>query len=621
MKRVIALLTSLVCAILFSVATAENAQTVSPLYRLYLAEQKLLFDTTNVTMTGHAVFTADGSVFKTADLVHVQDSMDSMRDWRLLTPSPNGNDIETGYTVVTKDEHIEAFESYHHGHLWYILDPAHQHWSILRHTVTSDTLTELAGLILAHCGSIGECTANADGTTSIAIHLTRDDVPAVIDPLLNTVLQYGITRYNGYDYTSDSTVVDENYLCYSTVSEGLVICLNAVRLRELTVNAVLDDQDRIMTVSGALLLDYETKTSNDVYELRLDFEQSAVDYGASHVDDDAASYNHWGAAEDSSVPEEYVPLFDRTNEHEATQQLLYGLYWNPNGGTCLHADMNCPTVSSGYLPLDKAELTPDLLLEYGLCPFCVDASPFLNDEGTSLDVAAGDLVAAMTYDKDHGLNELFYDLDAKYGYFSTWSYAQKHFFTAMLPTLTLREIERMEQYHPDFLPDTRLCEMLCVWSYGLPQEGADAPAKDAAASYVLEKGLLTHEQLDNLPVSCDYYTSSSFLLPFAKPWWVIRYGDEFAPVCEVWLDSSLTEIHAADIQRMTDVAQKTLMAQAPQLGDEPVSMETIKNFSSYVIFDGEKWNYVIDSGFGSYWNVILHDDDDLTAELAEGRNG
>ena len=255
MKRTIALLTSLVCAVLFSFSMAEDAQTVSPLLRLYQAEQALLLDTMNVTMTGHAVFTADGRVFKTADLVHIQDSTDSMRDWRLLSPTPIGDERETGYTVVTRGEHVEAFESYHHGHKWYGLEPAHMRRSILRHTVAGDTLTELAGLLLAQCGSIGECTANADGTTSLSIHLTRDDVPAVIDPLLNSMLQYGIKRYTGwYDYASDSTVTAASYDCYNTISEGLMICLRSVHLRELTIDAVLDEQERINGVSRGWVL-------------------------------------------------------------------------------------------------------------------------------------------------------------------------------------------------------------------------------------------------------------------------------------------------------------------------------------------------------------------------------
>lgn len=624
MKRVIALLTSLVCAVLFATAMAENTQTVSPLLRLYQAEQNLLFSTDNVTMTGHAVFTADGSIFKTADLTHTQDGSASVRDWVLLTPTPDGGDRETGYTVVCQNEHVDAYESYHHGHKWYYAEPARLRTSILRHTVASDTLTDMAAMFLAQCGSMGECSveAGADGSTVISIHLTKDDIPALMNPILNSVLQYGITRYNGHDYMDDSVVFGADYTCYGTITEGLVICLNTVRLRELTVDAVLDDQDRIVSVSGALTLDYETKTGSAGNELRLDFEQSAVDYGTSRVSNDPSSYNHWGAPEIPTVPAEYVPLYDSTSESEATQQLLDGLYWNSEGGTRLHADQHCPTVSSDNLPLDKVELTPDLLLTHGLCPFCVDATPFLNDVGdASLDVAAADLMAALTYRDNYGMNELFYDLDAKYGLFNTWSYAQKHYFTAMLPTLAQREIERMEQYHPDFVPDTRLRDMLCIWSYGLPGEGDDVAARDVAAAYAPAQGIITPEQLDTLSVTCDYYTSSSFILPFANPWWVVRYGDETAPVCEVWLDNTLTDVHAVDVQRMKDIAIKTLMEQDPQLGGEPVSVEAIKDFCHYVLYDGEQWNYVIDSGFGSYWIVYLHDDDELTVGTTEGGNG
>lgn len=300
MKRILMLMTVLCCIVLIHTALADGTNMPSPLLRLYQAEQNLIFNTGCVTMTGHAIFEVNDRVFKTAELVHIQEGSDSMRDWRLLTPTPDG-DRETGYTVVAKGEYVDAFESYRHGHKRYGVEPSRMRWSILRHTIAIDTLTELAEQLLAQSGSFGECTAitNENGTTGISIHLTEDDIPSFFDPLLNSVLQYGIYRYAGYDYATDSLGMVASYDCYNTPSEGLMICLRFVRLHELTIDAVLDDYDRIQSVSGALVLDYEDKMRMDDTQLRLVFEQNAFDYGISHVEDDPWSYHHWGAADES----------------------------------------------------------------------------------------------------------------------------------------------------------------------------------------------------------------------------------------------------------------------------------------------------------------------------------
>ncbi|MBQ8159904.1 MAG: hypothetical protein IJ083_04055 [Clostridia bacterium] len=48
-------------------------------------------------------------------------------------------------------------------------------------------------------------------------------------------------------------------------------------------------------------------------------------------------------------------------------------YVNPDGGTRLHADPMCRTVSENYLPLTEIPFEEDLLLSYSLCPLCAYA--------------------------------------------------------------------------------------------------------------------------------------------------------------------------------------------------------------------------------------------------------
>lgn len=295
MKRILALFTAMLLVFMLPAATAED--TVSPLLRLYQAEQALLFATDNVTVSGHAVFSFDGVDFKTADLLHVQDGKTAMRDWHLYSPRLDGSIRENGYTVVNTGRFIYAFESYQHDRLRYVIDPRDERSSILGHTVAGDTLTKLAGLLLAQCGTPGECTAAAgeNDTTVISIHLTEADVSPLLNTLLNSVLQYGIDRYSGYDYAREGSIyMDAAPQDYATLSEGLVYCLKSVSLRELTVTAVLDAQDRLQSLDCTAALSYEQKNADRVNELLVTFSQNACDYGTSIVYSDPNVYDHWG---------------------------------------------------------------------------------------------------------------------------------------------------------------------------------------------------------------------------------------------------------------------------------------------------------------------------------------
>lgn len=622
MKRLFALLAALCLSALLCAALAEEAP--APLLRLYQAERTLLFDTDNVTMTGHASFTMDGKVFKVADLLHVQDGIASIRDWQVSSPWPVGDGLKTGYTVVTQGSSIDAFESYERTHKHYSIEPKRQRSGILRRTVAGDTLADLAELLLTQCGEIGEATVAPaeDGSTELTLHLTGAELPPVLNSLLNSVLQYGIDRYTGHDYAADQAVSEASYNHFVTVSEGLVFCLKSVSLRELTVSAVLDAQCRLQSARCNVALTYEEK-SGRTGELCAELEQTVSDYGASCVNSDPWTYDHWGAADRLQSAAD-TPVIDRSMALENALLLLNGLCRNPNGGARLHADPNCPSVSGKYLPMGKAEITPDLLLECGLCPFCVDVSAFDNEVGEpSADAAAAAMMARLSFDADHGMLDLYNSLLDKYGPFSTWSYAQKHYFTGMLPTLSMYEEERVRQYHPDWLPNTNLQEILGVWCYGLPKGGADAAVKEAAAACAIDAGLVTREQLDAFTVSCAYYTASSFALPFAQPWWVVRYADKTQPVCEVWVNSALDSIHAVDVQRMAAIAQEALAAHGPVLAGTAVPAAALSGFDHYIVYlpDEAQWLYVFDSGADSCWTVYLQDNADLTVVLVDSSNG
>lgn len=271
-------------------------ETVSPLLSFFQAERGLLFDNDNVTMTGHATFSVDGTLFKTANLAHVQSGTTYMRDWRLTTPNEREGGVkETGYTVVVKDNQmIYAFESYGHRENVYIAEPSKQHNGILRHTVMGDTLCEMTELVLEQCGKLGDSgiTSGEDGSKTITITLGEDDIPPIVQTLLNSVLQYGIDRYMGYSYASGPASDAGHYTYYGTISQGLAYCMKSVQLRELQLDAKLDQDNRIQDVICSFMLGYTEKNGQYNGEIKVDIEQHAYDYGTSIVEEDVQKYNH-----------------------------------------------------------------------------------------------------------------------------------------------------------------------------------------------------------------------------------------------------------------------------------------------------------------------------------------
>lgn len=75
------LLSASACLAIAFAALAEGA-----LSTIYSASTRLLFDTSNVTLTAHAEFTYDEQHFKTFDGKYVQDDFNSLMQVTMTTP-------------------------------------------------------------------------------------------------------------------------------------------------------------------------------------------------------------------------------------------------------------------------------------------------------------------------------------------------------------------------------------------------------------------------------------------------------------------------------------------------------------------------------------------------------
>lgn len=173
----------------------------------------MLYETDNVTMNGSAAFWFDGHVMKTAYLTWIQAGTHTMCDWQVESEEGIAGATLRGYTTVTipqtgldEDDDDEwgvvyAMESYNGGRtMHYYLDSDMLHLSILRHTVSLDTLLRMGDAVFALQPDFGHSAIiEEDGMRTITLSLTEKDVPEAAQSLLNLLAQYGARRYTGDD--------------------------------------------------------------------------------------------------------------------------------------------------------------------------------------------------------------------------------------------------------------------------------------------------------------------------------------------------------------------------------------------------------------------------------------
>jgi len=82
MKKIIVSILLIVMALCLTLTAFAD----SSLRLFYDSAMELLFETQNVTLTGHAEFSLDGERFKTADLKYIQCYNNSLLQYHLLTP-------------------------------------------------------------------------------------------------------------------------------------------------------------------------------------------------------------------------------------------------------------------------------------------------------------------------------------------------------------------------------------------------------------------------------------------------------------------------------------------------------------------------------------------------------
>lgn len=282
MKKTLCVLLSLVLVLAAACAAAVAESTLADLVS---AARTLLFETSNVTISGQAVFYYEGERFKTADILYMQDGENSHWQLDLLTPRPYRADRETGYTIIANGTEIYTMERYRPG--TYTLGYDQECSTLVRRSTRAEALASMAvasaGIIesLLPAGSV--TTQPAEGGTDVRISLAAGAAPDLLNSGLNLVTDFALRRFMGVDYDYLQTGSYSRFDNYETVTAAILNTTSSFTLGDTDVAVRVDGQGRFVSATGTVnvLLDSpERKGALLTVTFRLFFS----DYGSTVVD-------------------------------------------------------------------------------------------------------------------------------------------------------------------------------------------------------------------------------------------------------------------------------------------------------------------------------------------------
>ena len=273
------LLALLVCA----AAVCLSASSSGQLRALASAGRSLLFETENVTLRGHADFRLEGVRFKSADILYMQDGTDSHWQLDLFTPRPRRSDRKTGYTVIANGGYLYSMEHYTPG---VYAEGTDDPCSVLvRSTPASDLLLSMAEALADPVESLlpeGALEPAGGEGTAFRLRLSRQDVPAPLDSLMNLAARFALRRFMGLDPDTVSPYASDPFSDFASETQAILCTTDAYALSGVDLSFRLDDRGRLAAVSGSvsvvLLSRYQPERTVSV-----DLDLSVSDYGSTFV--------------------------------------------------------------------------------------------------------------------------------------------------------------------------------------------------------------------------------------------------------------------------------------------------------------------------------------------------
>ena len=220
MKKLFTMFLTLILLLVFTCSAVADV-VIAPLVE---SAQILLFDTENVTLTGHADFFLNGERFKTADILYKQAGENSHWQLDLKTPRKYRKDQETGYTVIANDEKIYVMEKYYPG--TYTTGSDAPNNTLIRQSTRANLLFSMllsvADRIEALLPEDAVSVTRTDTYSEFCFTLSKDTTPAVMNTALNLTADFFLRRFMNVNYDSIGNWGQGLLEDYITVTEGIL---------------------------------------------------------------------------------------------------------------------------------------------------------------------------------------------------------------------------------------------------------------------------------------------------------------------------------------------------------------------------------------------------------------
>ena len=283
MKKAITLLLALAVLLLSASALAE-----SPAESLVASAESLLFYTTNVTLSGNAVFFLDDAVFKTADASFIQDENRSFWQLKLTSPrreNPEKGDVVSGFTIIADDSTVWVMEAMNPG--YYKTAVTFPQTTVLRRSVQLDLMTTFVRDLAKQADTLlgeGAVTAAPDAQGGTEIRIVADEnVPDLVNTAITLLYQYAASRYFGVEYDALSTRYMSSISNYISVTQGILYTTEYMYLKQADITVSLDAAGELQAVSGAAAVYLQTGGDGE-HTLDVTFRLDVSDRGTSKVE-------------------------------------------------------------------------------------------------------------------------------------------------------------------------------------------------------------------------------------------------------------------------------------------------------------------------------------------------
>ena len=380
MKRNLTIAIFILTLIVSSLNPAYADETAAQVYDL---AARLLTETENVTLTGSATFSLDGEAFKFVETAYVQDGVNSKWVLNLSSPRADGSLRENGFTAVANNRLKYGMEVFHPG--LYTAAEDDPQSVILRPSAELTQIIALGHALLEQLPTFPEDVFSLSEGKHLSIRMEEEHIPESVSNLLSLATWLAVQRtMNIVDdsiaappYPEEAGTMDD----YTTPTQAIVHSTEKYELKQLSINAEMDDAGRFTESNGTAQIILHTFLEGD-HELHISFAGKVSDYGTSTVA--AFDPKEYGVtpAEGTYLPPEPESAEDEAGSGKGNSEAIrYAenrgnvCYINPDGGTKYHYNQNCPSVHPRYLPLPVSismdDLTKEPYSQLSPCSVCV----------------------------------------------------------------------------------------------------------------------------------------------------------------------------------------------------------------------------------------------------------